>query len=331
MSSVSFRCERIGRVVRRDDVHCSVLHLPPESVHILLRAERGIALGPTSLLAKGVRGEEQVLKAGLTRGPHSLRSIELDEVEGAGERAVHHVEVRSGPIGQFEQAARGLRLGYRRTAQRVIDGRRVAPGLKRLGLGEDDLLILLMSGHGATGRCNLLEGLVQAAVRDAGEADRGHFDRGILEPHGTRPGHLRDHAQVALRGQRGIESDVDERLGADVGHLRLEPLQRIHRSGRLVERHVDDGGGPTRRRRTSGGGDSLVYAGARMYMCVHEAREDQVTRGLDHLGTAERRLGDHGDLPSRNSQPPAYEHSAVRKGDVAVDDEIVGIRGGVGH
>ena len=131
---------------------------------------------------------------------------------------------------QLEQATGSFRLGDRRTAQRVVDGFRVAASLGGRGLSEHDLLILLMRGHGPTRAGDFLEGLVQPSVGNPREAHGIDLDRGDLEAYGAGLGHRGDHRQIAGRRERRIQPDVYDGLLLDIGDLRLETLARINGS-----------------------------------------------------------------------------------------------------
>ena len=108
---------------------------------------------------------------------HALAPVPVDEVEGPGDRAVDHVQVSPAPVRQLEQSAGSLGLGDRWSAQRVVDRGRVSSGSKRIRLGEDDLLVLLVGCDRSPGFGDHLEGLVQSTIRDAREADRIDLDR----------------------------------------------------------------------------------------------------------------------------------------------------------
>ena len=87
----------------------------------------------------------------------------------------------------------------------------------------------------------------ELAVGHAREAHGMGLERRDLEGRGTRRVQRLDLAEPAARRDRGVERDVDDRLGLDVRDLRLEARERVDRLG-IVVGHVDD------RRHAAGGG-----------------------------------------------------------------------------
>ena len=208
----------------------------------------------------------------------------------------------------------------------MIEGRRVATGQKGLGLGEDDLLILLMGGDRASRTGNLLKRFVQTTVRDAGKTDGIHFDGRHFEARCPGCGHFGDDCQVAVGWEGRVETDVDNRLIVDVHDLRFESLARIDGSRRLVERHVDDGRRPAGRRRPGSGGDPLVHGRSGVHVRIDESGQDQASGSIDDFGCREGGRGGLGDEPVRDPEPAGLQDAAVRKRDVAVHGEVVSVR-----
>ena len=122
MLAVSFRASGYGEwslVTMSMSPDRSLSHRASTSC---LRSQRRIALGPAAECAERFFGQYKVLHTRFAGRGHALAPVPANKVKRARDRAVHHVQPRTGPVGQLKETPRRLCLRHGRPAARVAQG-----------------------------------------------------------------------------------------------------------------------------------------------------------------------------------------------------------------
>jgi hypothetical protein len=319
--------EAVGRVVGGEYRERAVLDAAPDELLVRRIARRrgadvlgALEAGPVHV----VRGQEQILRAGLAQHAQAARLGAADRIDRLAPGDVDDQDRHVEDFGQRDRPLGRLALGRGRVGDAVKLGRAMAGGEQALGQPGDHVVILGVDhDHGALAPRGREHGEHLGIVELEGVVGHINLERGVAVANQRRQ-FLAQHLLGRI-GDDQMDRVVDHRLALGAGPVGLDHLAQ--RLALVLGGEGDQRGGAAAGRRDRAGAESIrgldpLGAGlGDVAVGVDAAGQHQLAARVDGLVAARQRLAER--------HHPAVLHAEVaaasaRGGDhaAAPDDEI---------